>query len=289
MYKRVGVDGIKTGYLAVEKYSLASSMQRDERRLIAVASGFQTKNSRSSGSLKILSWGFRNTDTFKISKKNETVFAVKSWLWKKTDIQGITKEDIYLTLKKKEARNLKVFLKYKGPIRAPVSKNQEIANIEIYSKNDLVKKVPVYASEDIDKINVFKVYLCHWTIWFGEMYKKFFYCFWRNWRKWKILPTRILFNKLKKLTKNVILTREPGGTKAAEIIRKIILKDYFEKNKKIKFDKYTDTLLYLAARNEHLKNKIIPAIKSKKIIICDRFIDSTTLIKYMEKGIIKIY
>ena len=51
---------------------------------------------------------------------------------------------------------MKVFLKYKGPIRAPILKNQEIANIEIYVKNDLVKKVPVYASEDIDKVNVFK-------------------------------------------------------------------------------------------------------------------------------------
>ena len=91
----------------------------------------------------------------------------------------------------------------------------------------------------------------------------------------KSYQAKILYKKLKKITKNVILTREPGGTKSAEIIRKIILKDYFEKNKKIKFDKYTDTLLYLAARNEHLINKIIPAIKSKKIIICDRFIDST--------------
>ena len=54
----------------------------------------------------------------------------------------------------------------------------------------------------------------------------------------------------------VILTREPGGTKSAEIIRNVILKDYFYKNKKEKFDKYTDTLLYLAARNEHIKNKI---------------------------------
>ena len=70
----MGADGIKTGYLAVEKYSLASTMKRDQRRLIAVASGFQTKNLRSSGSLKILSWGFRNTDTFEISKKNETIF-----------------------------------------------------------------------------------------------------------------------------------------------------------------------------------------------------------------------
>ena len=83
LYKRIGADGIKTGYLAVEKYSLASSMKRDQRRLIAVASGFQTKNARSSGSLKILSWGFRNTDTFQISIKDKTIFPVKSWLGKK--------------------------------------------------------------------------------------------------------------------------------------------------------------------------------------------------------------
>ena len=156
LYKRVGVDGIKTGYLAVEKYSLASTMKREERRLIAVASGFQTKNARSSGSLKILSWGFRNTDTFKISKKNETIFPVKSWLGKKNNIEGFTKEDIYLTLKKKEARNLKVFLKYNGPIKAPIKKDQEIAKIELFLKDDLIKNVPVYASENVDKVNFFK-------------------------------------------------------------------------------------------------------------------------------------
>ena len=156
LYKRVGVDGIKTGYLAVEKYSLASSMKRDQRRLIAVASGFETKKARSSGSLKILSWGFRNTDTFKISKKNETFFPVKTWLGKKSNIEAITKEDIFLTLKKKEARNLKVFLKYNGPIKAPIKKDQKIGNIEVFIKDDLVKKVPVYASENVDKVNVFK-------------------------------------------------------------------------------------------------------------------------------------
>ena len=59
------------------------------------------------------------------------------------------------------------------------------------------------------------------------------------------------------------------------MIRNLILKDYFKKFKKDKFDKYTDTLLYLAARNEHVKNKIIPSLKKKKVVICDRFIDST--------------
>ena len=53
------------------------------------------------------------------------------------------------------------------------------------------------------------------------------------------------------------------------------MKDYFNKSQKEKFDKYTDTLLYLAARNEHLKNKILPALKEKKVVICDRFVDST--------------
>ena len=84
-----------------------------------------------------------------------------------------------------------------------------------------------------------------------------------------------LYNNLKKKGLKTIKTREPGGTKGAERIRKLILKDYFGKNKSEEFDKYTDTLLYLAARNEHIKKKIEPALKKKSIILCDRFIDST--------------
>ena len=51
--------------------------------------------------------------------------------------------------------------------------------------------------------------------------------------------------------------------------------DYFNHTEADKFDKYTDTLLYLAARNEHVQNKIVPALKMKKVVICDRFVDST--------------
>ena len=91
----------------------------------------------------------------------------------------------------------------------------------------------------------------------------------------KSYQSKKLFNNLKKKKISTILTREPGGTKSAELIRNLILKDYFNKSQKEKFDKYTDTLLYLAARNEHLKNKILPALKEKKVVICDRFVDST--------------
>ena len=91
----------------------------------------------------------------------------------------------------------------------------------------------------------------------------------------KSFQSKKLLKNLKKNNISTLLTREPGGTKSAELIRNLILKDYFNKDNKEKFDKYTDTLLYLAARNEHIKNKIKPALKNKHIVICDRFIDST--------------
>ena len=91
----------------------------------------------------------------------------------------------------------------------------------------------------------------------------------------KSFQSKKLYNSLKKYKVDTILTREPGGTKSSELIRNLILKDYFTKKNKEKFDKYTDTLLYLAARNEHIINKIKPALKKKKVVICDRFIDST--------------
>ena len=91
----------------------------------------------------------------------------------------------------------------------------------------------------------------------------------------KSYQSKKLFRNLKKNNIDSILTREPGGTKSSELIRNLILKDYFSKDTKEKFDKYTDTLLYLAARNEHIKNKIKPALLKKKVIICDRFTDST--------------
>ncbi len=96
-----------------------------------------------------------------------------------------------------------------------------------------------------------------------------------------------LYKSIKKKRIPVILTREPGGTKSAEKIREVILKDYFNHNNKEKFGKYTDTLLYLAARNEHVENIIKPSIKKKKIIICDRFIDSTLAYQVYGKGVKK--
>ncbi len=156
LYKNVGADGVKTGYLAVEKYSLASSIVKNDRRLIAVVSGFPSKNIRSSDSLKLLNWGFRNTNTFEISKKGETTFELDTWLGKSNKIKAITKEDYYVTINKKDISHLKVSLKYVGPIVAPVQKDEKIADLVISNKDEVIKSLPLFASENLKKVNFFK-------------------------------------------------------------------------------------------------------------------------------------
>tara|TARA_B100000795_G_scaffold264250_1_gene244515 strand:- start:329 stop:1114 length:786 start_codon:yes stop_codon:yes gene_type:complete len=153
LYKNLGIDGIKTGHLTVEKYSLASSIKGESRRLIAVGSGFETISSRSSQSLKLLSWGLANTVTYEISKKDKINFEIDTWLGKKKTSPGYTKEDLYYTLDKKDLRDFNVFLEYPEPLKAPVRKDQKIASIKIYNKDELIKSVPVYAAEKVAKIN----------------------------------------------------------------------------------------------------------------------------------------
>jgi D-alanyl-D-alanine carboxypeptidase (penicillin-binding protein 5/6) len=156
LYKNIGADGIKTGYLAVEKYSLASTIKRETRRLISVGSGFDTKALRTSQSIKLLNWGFRNTDTFQVSRSGETLFKIKTWLAKEKFTDGITDEDLFVTMKKKNSRNLKVTLEYTGPIKAPIQKGDIIANLKVTNNENVINTIPVYAKEDVKKINFIK-------------------------------------------------------------------------------------------------------------------------------------
>ena len=156
LYKNVGVDGVKTGYLAVEKYSLASSMKKNDRRLIGVVSGFDTKNLRSSESLKLLNWGFRNTNTFEVSTKNVSTFELDTWLGKKNIIKATTKEDYFITINKKNIRHLTVSLNYSGPIKAPIKKDEKIGDLIIKNKDEILKTLPLFASENLQKVNFFK-------------------------------------------------------------------------------------------------------------------------------------
>ena len=155
LYKNLGADGIKTGYLTVEKYSLASSIVKNNRRLIAVASGFNTKHERSKESEKLHNWGLTNWDTIKIATKNENIDSLRVWLGKKEKVNVYVNENIYRTIPKAKKKYLKAKIVYDGPIAAPIKKDEQVGKLIIYFKDKFINEFNLYASEDVKKVNIF--------------------------------------------------------------------------------------------------------------------------------------
>ena len=155
LYKNVGADGIKTGYLAVERYSLASSIERKGRRLIAVGSGFETKNERSRQSLKLLTYGLTNFDLVQISKKDQPFNSVDVWLGKSSTVKVYTNKDIYKTIKKGQKKKLKAKIIYDGPIEAPIKKDQVLAKLKIFYDQEEIGEYDLLSLSNVKKVNIF--------------------------------------------------------------------------------------------------------------------------------------
>ncbi len=155
LYKNMGADGIKTGYLAVERYSLASSIKRKGRRLIAVGSGFETKNSRSRESLKLLTYGLTNFDLVEINKLDKPIEKVDVWLGKDQQVDVYVNEDIYKIIKKAKKKLIKVVLKYQGPIEAPIKKDDVVGKLRLVYDDELVGEYDLLAGKNVEKVNMF--------------------------------------------------------------------------------------------------------------------------------------
>ena len=155
LYKNIGVDGIKTGYLAVEKYSLASSLERNGRRLIAVGSGFDSKNTRSRESTKLLTYGLTNFDLVQINKSDKPIDKIDVWLGKDQQVDVYVNEDIYKTIKKAKKKLLKVALRYNEPIEAPIQKDDIVGKLRLVYDEELIAEYDLLAANEVKKVNIF--------------------------------------------------------------------------------------------------------------------------------------
>jgi len=155
LYKNIGADGIKTGYLAVEKYSLASSIKKNGRRLIAVGSGFENKQARSRESSKLLIYGLTNFDLVEISRKDTPIDSVDVWLGKENSVKVYTEDNIYKTIKKGQKKKLKVKVIYSGPIEAPIKKDQILAKLRIIYDQEQIGEYDLLSTKEVKKVNIF--------------------------------------------------------------------------------------------------------------------------------------
>ena len=159
LYKNIGVDGIKTGYLAYEKYSLASTIKRNDRRIIAVGSGFVSKNQRSKQSLKLLTYGLTNFDTINIAKKDEIFDELDVWQGTQKTIKSYINQDVYQTIPKAKKKYLKVSVNYQGPLKAPILKNDIIGKVKISYKDEQIGEYDLLAFEDVKRQNIFSRFI----------------------------------------------------------------------------------------------------------------------------------
>jgi D-alanyl-D-alanine carboxypeptidase (penicillin-binding protein 5/6) len=95
------------------------------------------------------------------------MFELDTWLGEKNKIKVASKDDYYVTINKKDISNLTISLEYEGPIAAPVKKGKQIGNIVVSKKDEILKSVPLYAAEDLKKVNFFKSLLTslNYLIW----------------------------------------------------------------------------------------------------------------------------
>ena len=167
LYKNIGVDGIKTGFLTVEKYSLASSMKVGDRRVLAVGSGFNTKNIRSRESAKMLNYAIRRFDTVSVAIKNEPIANLNVWLGKKNKVDVVVSEDLYYTIPKRKKNTIKAVMEYEGPIKAPIKKGDVLGKLNVYVSGELDKEIDIISNENVKKANIF-----------SRLFKSFNYFIW---------------------------------------------------------------------------------------------------------------
>lgn len=152
LYTMKGADGLKTGHTNEAGYSLATSVKKGDRRLIAVMSGMASQKERGEESEKIMNWCFREFFNYQVLKEGQPVKEVNIWLGSETDkFKLVSSKDLMVSLKKRDFDNVKATVTYNTPVKAPIIKGKEYGSlkIEIPDREDIV--VPLVADRDVSK------------------------------------------------------------------------------------------------------------------------------------------
>ncbi len=151
----LNVDGVKTGHTNAAGYCLVSSATKNDMRLISVVLGTKSKNARKVEGKKLLSYGFRFFETIKPLTAGKELHQQKIWMGDKDILSLGISNDIYLTIPRGQAKNLKANYVVEKNIEAPIAKNQEIGKITFTLGKDKVAEFPLVALEEINETGFF--------------------------------------------------------------------------------------------------------------------------------------
>ncbi|MDR4519927.1 MAG: D-alanyl-D-alanine carboxypeptidase family protein [Nitrosomonas sp.] len=147
------VDGMKTGWTKTAGYCLITSAKRDKRRLISVIMGTKSAGERSKESQRLLNYGFQFYDTVHLYKKGEVLTSIELWKGSQDVFKAGFEADVYFSIPKGQADNLKATMEYKQPLIAPISLGQEVGSVKFTLNDQLVEIYPLVALEDVHEGN----------------------------------------------------------------------------------------------------------------------------------------
>ena len=153
------VDGMKTGHTEAAGYCLISSAIRPngtgQRRLLSVVTGTASDQVRAQESLKLLNWGYLNFDTVKLYSKGQAIATPEVWKGSQRQVKIGFDRDLYVTLPKGAAANLKPALERKDPLVAPVPLNSKVGTMKMMLDGKVVAEFPVQSLEQVDQAGIF--------------------------------------------------------------------------------------------------------------------------------------
>ena len=147
----IGADGLKTGYTEESGYAIVGSVRRDGRRLIVAMSGLPDQRSRAEEARKMLDWGVRAFETYKLYKKDEIIGNVRLYGGEQFTMPVTVKEDLDILLPITDRDRMKARVVYIGPVMAPVEKGAQVATLQVSIGDELSQETPLYAAQSVAK------------------------------------------------------------------------------------------------------------------------------------------
>jgi len=143
------VDGIKTGHTETAGYCLASSAKRGETRLIAVVLGTKSFKAREDASAALLNYGFTFFETVKARSATDVVLKPEVYKGEEDMVTLVPQRDVYVTIGRGSAAQLKTTATVKEPVIAPITKGQALGELVVSDGKDVVARVPLVAKDAV--------------------------------------------------------------------------------------------------------------------------------------------
>ncbi|MEQ8387932.1 MAG: D-alanyl-D-alanine carboxypeptidase family protein [Alphaproteobacteria bacterium] len=151
----MGADGLKTGHTEASGYGLTASIERDGRRLILVAHGMESERERAAESRRLLEWGLREFDNYKLFSAGEVVDHAGVWLGDAKTVPLVVEEDVTVTLPRRSRREMSVTVAYQGPVPAPVTGDSLLGTVTVSAPDFDDQVIPLAAGKEIAQLGAF--------------------------------------------------------------------------------------------------------------------------------------